>query len=92
MFTPLNLERALDAATANFCRQEVLYDASTRTVSLNKILQWYASDFGATLNDLLRFVAPHLDEPVRTELTSALDSGDPITAVYRDYDWSLNGK
>jgi hypothetical protein len=78
-----NLEESLEQATQAYVDnpQNVSIDPETRTVTLNKIFDWYAEDFG----DVVEFIARYRPEPER----QALLEGD-WTLQYRDYDWSLN--
>ena len=78
-----DLDETLDQAAREYINNpgNVAIDETRRTVVLNKIFDWYASDFG----DVLQFVAGYLPEPQRR----LLKTGD-WKLEYRDYDWSLN--
>lgn len=41
-----NLDQALDAATRNFCRQEIIVLPKNEEVYVSKIFEWYERDFG----------------------------------------------
>lgn len=78
-----DLDKTLDEAAREYINnpQNVFIDEERKTVVLNKIFDWYASDFG----DVLKFVSGYLPEPQQ----QLLKSGEWKTE-YRDYDWSLN--
>jgi GH15 family glucan-1,4-alpha-glucosidase len=59
-----------------------------KRVSLSRIFKWYASDFGKTLPERLRFIAPYLYRPEEREFLET--HAEKITVDYLDYDWRLN--
>lgn len=60
-------------------------DRDAKILYLSPLFKWYASDFGQTEMDLVRFVAPYLS----VEDRMALEDGD-FRIEYTDYDWALN--
>ena len=54
VYSSKNLDRGLNAAAKNFCSQEVQVDVAARRVSLSKIFEWYATDFGANEREFLQ--------------------------------------
>lgn len=91
VFSVDSLDEGLDAAAEAFCEGEVRFDANTRELYLSSIFKWYASDFGATKEERVQFILPHLtDEKTRQALQKCLDEGDPIQFRYLPYDWSIN--
>lgn len=61
-------------------------DEAGRTVSLSRILQWFAADFGPNQAEQLAFVRPYLPSPERWTWLGEED----VTVLYLDYDWALN--
>lgn len=84
-----NLEQALTMAAQSFCGQEVHTSPSDMKVSVNKILQWYASDFGSSVDQILRYLSLYLPEVTRVTLLAMMDRG-PVTIESREYNWTLN--
>eukprot|EP00731_Ephydatia_muelleri_P024961 Em0017g44a len=84
-----NLEQALTMAAQSFCGQEVHIFPPDMKVSVNKILQWYASDFGSSVDQILRNLSLYLPEVTRVTLLAMMDKG-PVTMEARDYNWTLN--
>lgn len=54
VYTAENLDRALEDATKNFCKQEVSMFTETDEIWLSKIFQWYMDDFGKTDLDVIK--------------------------------------
>lgn len=53
---------------------------------LSPILEWYASDFGASAPDhILQHIAPWLPDNVRS-----LSEAGKLRVIFNDYDWTLN--
>ena len=46
VYTAANLNAALDAATRNFCEQEVVVYKVQRHIMVSRLFQWYKKDFG----------------------------------------------
>jgi glutaredoxin len=91
VFSVDSLNDGLEAATEAFCEGEVRFDENTRELYLSSIFKWYASDFGATKEERVQFILPHLsDEKTRQALQKCLDKGEPIQFRYLPYDWSIN--
>lgn len=63
------------------------FDASTGTVHLSKIFDWYGSDFEESKGSVRAFIAPYLDGPARQLVESASSQ-----AEFLPYDWSLNAQ
>lgn len=91
VFSVDSLDDGLDAATEAFCEGEVRFDEHTRELYLSSIFKWYASDFGATKEERVKFILPHVhDEKTRRALEQCLDKGQSIQFRYLPYDWSIN--
>ena len=54
MYTAENIDSALDAATRNFCAQEVSMFTEVDEIWLSKIFQWYREDFGKNDMDVIK--------------------------------------
>ena len=46
VYSAENLDSALDAATRNFCEQEVKVYEIQRELHVSRVFQWYCQDFG----------------------------------------------
>ena len=56
MYSAENLDSALDAATRNFCEQEIKPYEIQRELHVSRIFQWYVRDFGQNDLEAIRFV------------------------------------
>lgn len=96
-FYPDRLDEQLEKETVKFINsvENVRYDASTNTLYLSAIFDWYEQDFINWLKisspgqelDIVDYVVRYLDKD-----TSALISraGDSLRVEYLPYDWGLN--
>ena len=84
-YTAENLEARLEEETRRFLNEErnVRIDRASRTVTLSKLFDWYAEDFGETRRQTLAFVARYRQDG------EALREGE-WRVRYFDYDWSPN--
>jgi hypothetical protein len=79
----------LTIAAAHFINSGgVIIDRTARRVSLSRIFKWYGRDFGDTLAQRLRFVAPYLDDEAAREFL--MKNAETLTVEYQPYDWRLN--
>jgi len=62
------------------------FDATTKTLYLSKIFEWYASDFGGE-KGTLRFVATHGTDAMKRGIAAG-----GVTVKFLDYDWTLNSR
>lgn len=92
MYTPDNVEEALQGAGEAFCAGEVEVDRQNQAVKLSKIFQWYSVDFGKNDTEKLRFISKFLQGSAKQDLEAMLASGKKIKVSYKPYDWSLNGE
>ena len=53
MYIADNLDKALDSATRNFCKQEVSMFTEVDEVWMSKIFLWYRDDFGGNAVDVI---------------------------------------
>jgi len=77
-------------AAQNFLTSETVVDVASSTITLSKLLDWYGKDFGATKEEMLRWVAQYLDEEPKQNLLKLLQSGG-YSVKFKPYDWTLNG-
>lgn len=77
-YIPSKLEAQLENQTKKFFNSKKYQKITPNAVSLTKIMDWYAIDFG----NILDFVNKYSDVKVNKD--------SPIT--FQNYDWSLNGK
>ena len=87
-FVGARLDAQLDEQGRIFLAQEVnnRVEASSRTVHLSPIFQWFAGDFEAEAGSVLKFVTPFFPDAAR----AALSGGGEFKVVFTEYDWSLN--
>lgn len=64
------------------------YDARRRTIQVSPILEWFATDFGATTADQMRTISPYLPD----EAAKKLAQSGAANVGYLDYDWNLNDR
>ncbi len=86
-YTAERLTEQLDEnATAFFADStKCSFATEHNTISLSRILQWYAGDFGATPDEQLQQIARWLPADIRAAATAK-----NVRIVFLDYDWSLN--
>ncbi len=89
VYTAEDIDRELDIAAATFINAGgLVLDKESESVSLSRIFDWYAPDFGKTMGDRLRFALRFLfDEDDREFLK---ENADDLKVYYQDYDWRLN--
>jgi hypothetical protein len=83
------LDEQLDAAMRNWLadpRKGSRIDRDTETLVLNKIFDWFESDFERA-GGVTKFVSKYLAEPDREWLNAR---GRDVRIEYFDYDWGLN--
>jgi GH15 family glucan-1,4-alpha-glucosidase len=89
VYTAEDIDRELDIAAATFINAGgMVIDKERESVSLSRIFDWYATDFGETMGDRLRFAGHFLyDEEDKKFLE---ESADYLRVHFQDYDWRLN--
>jgi hypothetical protein len=92
VYSPENVERALNMATASFCSQETEVDGRARKVVLSKIFLWYGTDFGETTYEVLEWMLRYLPAGPATVLQGILGAWEvtPTKVAYHKYDWGIN--
>jgi hypothetical protein len=74
-------------ASAYLASQYNRYDASTQTLSLSKILDWYKDDFGGEAG-----IKTFVKQYGTAAMKQALAAGPNVRVGYMEYDWTLNAK
>ncbi|XP_063599672.1 uncharacterized protein LOC134775981 isoform X1 [Penaeus indicus] len=81
-----DLDRKLDTSMANLCRDGV--KSTSNSIIINSFFKWFRSDFGATEQDVLRFLATCSDDPVKSSaLRAAADGSRNYTY---SFDWTFD--
>jgi hypothetical protein len=75
-FTAQQLESQLQKLTIAFVNNPTYNTLSSSAISISKIFEWYAADFGA--------LVPYLNRYAKIKIKS------DASISYREYDWSLN--
>jgi GH15 family glucan-1,4-alpha-glucosidase len=89
VYTPEKLEKELTIAGETFLNGGgITIDRGKNRVSLSRIFSWYASDFGKTLPERLRFIARYLYN--RDDREFLEENAERTKVDYQDYDWRLN--
>jgi hypothetical protein len=89
VYTAEDIDRELDIAAATFINAGgMVIDKERESVSLSRIFDWYAPDFGETMGDRLRFAGRFLyDEGEKKFLE---ENADYLKVYFQNYDWRLN--
>jgi len=89
VYTPEKLEKELTIAGETFLNGGgIMIDRGKSRVSLSRIFSWYAGDFGKTLPERLRFIAPYLYN--RDDRQFLEENAERLKVDYQNYDWRLN--
>jgi hypothetical protein len=76
IFRPETIEDQLNRSTVFYLHKECVYNDTTKTISLPRMLEWYKADFGGE-KGMLQFLEKLLIIPV----------GSKPKIRYREYDW-----
>ena len=82
-FTAANVEAMLDSAAREYINHPRAVSRINGTLTLSKIYQWYADDFGESIEDLYN----HLRKYASPETQLLLE---PFSRPEFEYDWALN--
>jgi hypothetical protein len=74
------LDRRLDASTRQAMADPVLVASSGSVVTLSRIFEWYASDFGSKPTAVLQWINRYRSKPLPND----------AELQYSPYDWTLN--
>ena len=89
-YSTSSIDAQLDLAASAFLNSTVVINEGKSSVTLSKIMSWYAKDFGNTTHEVLRFVASRLKDHRKAALTSMLASGKTPRVTYAEYDWATD--
>lgn len=89
VYTAENLDEELDISGRTFLNGGgIRIDMDRNRVMLSRIFKWYASDFGRTQGERLRFAAHYLYDAVDRDFL--LVNAESLRVDFLDYDWRLN--
>lgn len=89
LYTAENLDQELIQAGRTFCNSgNVIVDCRANEVILSRIFSWYASDFGRSMPDRLRYLADFLYN--MEERTCLKEQAENMKVRFKKYDWRLN--
>ncbi len=79
------IDQQLDDAAARYLAHPRGLRIENGKLHLSTLFEWYSSDFGESLSEVLTTLGKHTPDNIRTQLAEY--AGEPEYA----YDWSLNG-
>lgn len=85
-YSAARLDAQLDEQARTFLRQTARFDAKTRTLTVSKLFEWFASDFSRDRESVPAYVAHYLEPALAKQIAAG-----EVTLAYEEYDWSLNG-
>jgi len=89
VYTAENLDKELTIAGETFINSGgAVIDKAKNLVSLSRVFNWYAKDFGNSRAERLKFIAQYLYE--REDRTFLEEKAETLGVEYQDYDWRLN--
>eukprot|EP01125_Pyxidicula_operculata_P003607 TRINITY_DN1472_c3_g1_i1.p1 TRINITY_DN1472_c3_g1~~TRINITY_DN1472_c3_g1_i1.p1 ORF type:complete len:1623 (-),score=505.24 TRINITY_DN1472_c3_g1_i1:343-5211(-) len=85
-----NVDRGLNWATECYVQDDIQIIKDEKKIMLSQLFKWYASDFGKSQDDILKFLIKHTPQthPLKTYLKTI-----PIsqwTIDFTNYDWDTN--
>ena len=89
---PEELDEQLALATESFLDDSVFFDATTKTITLSMLFNWYKNDFGNNDEEVIEWVKTHASPELRGKLQTFQNSlkGDQPKISFSAYDWNLN--
>ncbi|MEQ8508441.1 MAG: DUF547 domain-containing protein [Rhodospirillaceae bacterium] len=84
VFTPDNMDAALDAAATKYINAGRGVTVVGGRVTLSKIYEWYDEDFGGTDEGVLEHILKYARKPLARNINQR------IGLIKTDYDWALN--
>jgi hypothetical protein len=87
-YTADRLEQQLSENARDFLAKSsnFQYDVGAKTIKISSIMDWFATDFGKTSAEQLKYLSPYLPDQVARKLASS----GAARVSYLEYDWSLN--
>ncbi|WKZ17008.1 MAG: DUF547 domain-containing protein [Candidatus Jettenia caeni] len=87
-YDPARIHEQLDIAGRSFGnRRGIVLDKNSNILYLSQIFKWYASDFGKTQQQVIRYVLNFADEDVKDY---TLENINNLRIRYLPYNWNLN--
>ena len=93
-FVAVRLDAQLEDSTLRFLsdRSRNRYDASSKTLHVSKIFDWYGEDFAKQAGSVAAWLAEYADALADDpQAKQAIRAGN-ASVRFLDYDWRLNGK
>jgi len=90
VYSLTNLEEGLVMASKSFIQQEVVFDLERNKVKISKIFDWYFSDFGKDIYELIKYAKPYM-EGTQLEMAEKALASAGLRTEYFNYNWELNG-
>jgi len=85
-----HIDEQLDLAARGFLESECELNENKKEIRLSKIMDWYHGDFGATHQEMLRWVCKYLPEDKAHVIDSWLNNNVKFKLSFMQYDWSSN--
>jgi len=92
-FSSDEVDVQLDLATRSFLENDegIKIEEESNTVYLSQLFNWYQVDFGNNKEEMLDWIAGHLNQDKAEALQKVRTTGN-ITIKYLHYDWGNNSK
>jgi GH15 family glucan-1,4-alpha-glucosidase len=88
-YTAESLERDLIISGKAFVNGGgIVINRERKRASISRVFKWYGKDFGKTMANRLRFLAPFMYHS--RDRAFLAENADRISVEYQDYDWRLN--
>ncbi|MGL4561605.1 MAG: DUF547 domain-containing protein [Brevinema sp.] len=81
--TPQNYEQFAETAARSFISHTRGVSESNNVLVINSIFDWYSSDFGNNMSEILKYLNQYADDNTKRKLSSS-------NKITYEYDWSLN--
>jgi GH15 family glucan-1,4-alpha-glucosidase len=87
-YEPREIDHQLDIAGKSFVNRKGMFlDKKENNLVLSQIFKWYVSDFGGTIDELLKFVIKFTNNETKDYISK---NKDKLKIKYLPYDWNLN--
>ena len=87
-YTADRLEQQLSENARDFFAKSsnIQYDVGGKTIKISSIMDWFATDFGKSAAEQMKYIAPYLPNEGGKQLAGS----GAARVSYLEYDWSLN--
>jgi len=89
VYNPTNVDEALTMAAEAFCSEEVQINLQSGEATLSKLFDWYFTDFGQNIPEVLSFILKFLSGKQKSDMEQLLQASK-IRVFYSEYNWQLN--